>query len=104
MELVTIDDIRDAAQRIKPVAVRTPLGPMGEVWVKRESLQRVGSFKIRGAYSAVAALRPDGVVTHSSGNHGQALAYAAKQFGVPCVVVVPEGTPEVKAAAIKGHG
>ncbi|MEV6153801.1 threonine/serine dehydratase [Nonomuraea sp. NPDC052129] len=104
MELVTIDDIRDAAQRIKPVAVRTPLVPMGEVWVKPESLQRVGSFKIRGAYNAVAALRPDGVVTHSSGNHGQALAYAAKQFGVPCVVVVPEGTPEVKAAAIKGHG
>jgi threonine dehydratase len=104
MELVTIDDIRDAAQRIKPVAVRTPLVPMGEVWVKPESLQRVGSFKIRGAYNAVASLRPDGVVTHSSGNHGQALAYAAKQFGVPCVVVVPEGTPEVKAAAIKGHG
>jgi len=104
MELVTIDDIREAAERIKPVVVRTPLVPMGEVWVKPESLQRVGSFKIRGAYNAVAALRPDGVVTHSSGNHGQALAYAAKQFGVPCVVVVPEGTPEVKAAAIKGHG
>ncbi|MFD1540424.1 threonine ammonia-lyase [Nonomuraea guangzhouensis] len=104
MELVTIDDIRAAADRIRPVVVRTPLVPMGEVWVKPESLQRVGSFKIRGAYNAVAALRPAGVVTHSSGNHGQALAYAAKQFGVPCVVVVPEGTPEVKAAAIRGHG
>jgi threonine dehydratase len=104
MELVTIDDIRGAAERIKPVAVRTPLVPMGEAWVKPESLQRVGSFKIRGAYNAVAELRPEGVVTHSSGNHGQALAYAAKQFGVPCVVVVPEGTPEVKAEAIKSHG
>ncbi|NRQ31959.1 threonine/serine dehydratase [Nonomuraea sp. NN258] len=105
MELVTIDDIRAAAERIRPVVIRTPLVPMGAAWVKPESLQRVGSFKIRGAYNAVAALRPDGgVVTHSSGNHGQALAYAAREFGVPCVVVVPEGTPEVKAAAIRGWG
>lgn len=104
MELVTIDDIKRAAERIRPAVVRTPLVPMGDAWVKPESLQRVGSFKIRGAYNAVAELRPEGVVTHSSGNHGQALAYAAKQFGVPCVVVVPEGTPEVKAEAIKGHG
>jgi threonine dehydratase len=104
MELVTIDDIREAAGRIKGVAVRTPLVRMGEAWLKPESLQPVGSFKIRGAYNAVASLRPPGVVTHSSGNHGQALAYAAREFGVPCVVVVPEGTPEVKASAIKGWG
>lgn len=104
MDLVSIDDIRAAASRIAPVVIRTPLVPAGGAWFKPESLQRVGSFKIRGAYNAVAALRPDGVVTHSSGNHGQALAYAAKQFGVPCVVVVPEGTPQVKADAIRGHG
>ncbi|MFG6199187.1 threonine/serine dehydratase [Nonomuraea sp. JJY05] len=104
MELVTIDDIRTAAGRIKGVAVRTPLIRMGEAWVKPESLQPVGAFKLRGAYNAVASLRPDGVVTHSSGNHGQALAFAAREFGVPCVVVVPEGTPRVKTAAIEGWG
>ncbi|MFG1942300.1 threonine/serine dehydratase [Nonomuraea sp. NPDC048826] len=104
MRLVTIDDIRTAAGRIAPVAVHTPLAPVGDLLVKPESLQRVGSFKIRGAYNAVAALRPAGVVTHSSGNHGQALAYAAARFGIPCVVVVPEGTPQVKADAIRGHG
>ncbi|MGW0804938.1 threonine ammonia-lyase [Nonomuraea sp. NPDC002799] len=104
MKLVTIDDIRAAAGRIKGVAVRTPLVRMGEAWVKPESLQPVGAFKIRGAYNAVASLRPEGVVTHSSGNHGQALAYAAREVGVPCVVVVPEGTPAVKTAAIEGWG
>ncbi|MFI7464204.1 threonine/serine dehydratase [Nonomuraea sp. NPDC049646] len=104
MDLVTIDDIRAAAGRIDGIAVRTPLLRMGEAWLKPESLQTVGSFKIRGAYNALAALRPDGVVTHSSGNHGQALAFAAAEFGVPCVVVVPEGTPAVKAAAIEGWG
>ncbi|NUO98234.1 MAG: threonine/serine dehydratase [Nonomuraea sp.] len=104
MDLVTIDDIREAAGRINGVAVRTPLLRMGEAWLKPESLQPVGSFKIRGAYNAVASLRPAGVVTHSSGNHGQALAYAAAESGVPCVVVVPEGTPAVKAAAIEGWG
>ncbi|MFI6501130.1 threonine/serine dehydratase [Nonomuraea typhae] len=105
MELVSLDDIQAAAERIAPVTVRTPLVPMGEIWVKPESLQRVGSFKIRGAYNAAVALAgPGGVVTHSSGNHGQALAYAARRLGVPCVVVVPEGTPRVKAEAIRGHG
>ncbi|MEU8317497.1 threonine/serine dehydratase [Nonomuraea sp. NPDC048881] len=104
MDLVTIDDIRAAAGRINGTAVRTPLLRMGEAWLKPESLQPVGSFKIRGAYNALASLRPAGVVTHSSGNHGQALAFAAAQFGVPCVVVVPEGTPAVKAAAIEGWG
>ncbi|MFC5817536.1 threonine ammonia-lyase [Nonomuraea harbinensis] len=104
MELVTVEDIRAAAGRIEPVVVRTPLVPVGDLLVKSESLQRVGSFKIRGAYNAVAHLRPAGVVTHSSGNHGQALAYAAASFGVPCVVVVPEGTPRVKTDAIRRHG
>ncbi|MEV4888450.1 threonine/serine dehydratase [Nonomuraea sp. NPDC055795] len=105
MNLVGIDDIRAAAERIAPVVVRTPLVSMGEAWVKPESLQRVGSFKIRGAYNAAVSLAgAQGVVAHSSGNHGQALAYAAKLLGVPCVVVVPEGTPRVKAEAIVGHG
>ncbi|MFD9939307.1 threonine/serine dehydratase [Nonomuraea sp. NPDC059023] len=105
MKLVGLDDIRAAAERIAPVVVRTPLVAMGEAWIKPESLQRVGSFKIRGAYNAAVSLAgAQGVVAHSSGNHGQALAYAAKLLGVPCVVMVPEGTPRVKAEAIVGHG
>ncbi|MFE0149499.1 threonine/serine dehydratase [Nonomuraea sp. NPDC059007] len=105
MKLVGLDDIRAAAERIAAVVVRTPLVAMGEAWIKPESLQRVGSFKIRGAYNAAVSLAgAQGVVAHSSGNHGQALAYAAKLLGVPCVVVVPEGTPRVKAEAIVGHG
>ncbi|WP_084960954.1 threonine ammonia-lyase [Thermoactinospora rubra] len=99
-----LHDIRAAATRIAHVAVRTPLVRCGDLWVKPESLQRVGSFKIRGAFNAVAALRPSGVVTHSSGNHGQALAYAAREAGVPCTVVVPEGTPRVKVEAIRSFG
>ncbi|WP_327087095.1 threonine/serine dehydratase [Nonomuraea sp. NBC_01738] len=105
MTLVTLEEIQAAAERVRPVVVRTPLVPMGEAWVKPESLQRVGSFKIRGAYNAaVTTPSPRGLVTHSSGNHGQALAYAAKLLGLPCVVVVPEGTRQVKADAIRGHG
>jgi threonine dehydratase len=91
--------------------VRTPLLPTSwspEFFVKPESLQPVGSFKLRGATNAVARLsetaRARGVVTHSSGNHGQALAYAARAFGAPCVVVIPEGAPQIKIEAVRGFG
>ncbi|MET9340145.1 threonine ammonia-lyase [Nonomuraea sp. NPDC003804] len=104
MELVTIDDIRAAAGRVAPHVLRTPLVQADDLWVKPESLQRVGSFKIRGAVNALAVLEPPGVVTHSSGNHGQALAYAARLRGIGCVVVVPEGAPRVKTDAISGWG
>jgi threonine dehydratase len=106
MDLVTLEEIREAAARIAPVLVRTPLVPVGaSLWVKPESLQRVGSFKIRGAYNAALQVEPGtGVVAHSSGNHGQAIAYAAQRLGLPCVVVVPEGTPAVKSDAIVGYG
>ncbi|MGV9307859.1 threonine ammonia-lyase [Nonomuraea sp. NPDC004354] len=104
MELVTIDDIRAAAGRVAPHVLRTPLVQADDLWVKPESLQRVGSFKIRGAVNALAVLEPPGVVTHSSGNHGQALAYAARLSGIGCVVVVPEGAPRVKTDAISGWG
>jgi threonine dehydratase len=71
-------------------------------------LQPVGSFKLRGATNAVANLPDDrrarGVVTHSSGNHGQALAWAARTFGVPCVVVIPEGAPQIKVDAVRSFG
>jgi threonine dehydratase len=111
MDLVSIADIRAAAGDIAGTVVRTPLLPAGwddGLWLKPESLQPVGSFKLRGATHAVARLDPAarsrGVVTHSSGNHGQALAYAARTFGVPCVVVVPEGAPAVKVDRMRALG
>jgi threonine dehydratase len=111
MELVSLADIRTAAADIAPTVLRTPLLPAGwdgELWLKPESLQPVGSFKLRGALHAIARLdlaeRARGVVTHSSGNHGQALAYAARAAGVRCTVVVPEGAPAVKVDRIRALG
>jgi threo-3-hydroxy-L-aspartate ammonia-lyase len=109
MGLVTISDIQAAADRIKGAAVRTPLLRFDDgVWLKPESLQPVGAFKVRGAYNALARLTEDvrarGVVAYSSGNHAQAVAYAAKLFGVPAVIVVPEDTPRVKVEATLSHG
>ncbi|WP_304455236.1 threonine/serine dehydratase [Nocardiopsis sp. YSL2] len=112
MELVTVDDVRSAAARIEGTVVRTPLtaGPVGgpPFLLKPESLQPTGAFKLRGAANAVALIDADqrrgGVVTHSSGNHGQALAYAARARGVPCTVVVPEGAPKVKVDRMRAWG
>jgi threonine dehydratase len=113
MNLVTIDDIRAAAKRIEGVAVRTPLLPQpwgapAGLWLKPENLQQIGAFKVRGAYNAIAALdeqtRARGVVAYSSGNHAQAVAYAAKLFGVPAVIVVPDVTPRIKVEATRAHG
>ncbi|MGA8116180.1 MAG: threonine/serine dehydratase [Actinocatenispora sp.] len=114
MDLVDIDDIRTAQERLRGVAVRTPLLPQlwGDadraLWLKPENLQPIGAFKIRGAYNAVAALpderRAAGVITHSSGNHGQALAYAAGTFGVPSVVVIPDVAPPTKIEAVRELG
>ncbi|WP_299559259.1 threonine/serine dehydratase [uncultured Mycolicibacterium sp.] len=114
MGLVQLEDIRAAAERIRPAALRTPLIPVDwgdperPLWLKPENLQPVGAFKIRGAYNALARLdaahRARGVVTHSSGNHAQALAAAAARFGVPAHVVMPEGTPQVKIDATRARG
>ncbi|MBB5807264.1 threonine dehydratase [Saccharothrix ecbatanensis] len=109
MELVTIADIQAAADIVKDAAVRTPLLRFDDgLWLKPESLQPVGAFKIRGAYHALARLPEDvrarGVVAYSSGNHAQAVAYAAKLFGVPAVIVVPDTTPRVKVDATRSHG
>ncbi|GAA5177339.1 threonine/serine dehydratase [Rugosimonospora acidiphila] len=83
-------------------------GAPGEFWVKPESLQPIGAFKIRGAYFAIASLpaarRAAGVITHSSGNHAQAVAYAARAFGVPCVVVMPDVAAPMKIAATEALG
>ncbi|GAA2006918.1 threonine/serine dehydratase [Nocardiopsis rhodophaea] len=132
-QLISLADIRAAADRIKAGGVaraaptegggvrsgagnvlRTPLLSLpvprldGPLWLKAENLQPVGAFKIRGATNALALLdaeaRAAGVVTHSSGNHGRALAYAARAAKVRCIVVVPEGAPKVKTDAMRALG
>jgi threonine dehydratase len=111
-ELVSIDEIRAAAAGLDGVALRTPLVPFPRIeprlLLKPESLQPTGSFKLRGAYTAISALsaeaRRRGVVAHSSGNHAQAVAYAAALLGVPATVVIPANAPAVKIAATRAFG
>lgn len=112
--LVGLADVQAAAGRIGTTCVRTPLlaaGPDDDVLglrVKPESLQPTGAFKLRGATNAIALLDDDarraGVVTHSSGNHGQAVAYAARAAGVACTVVIPDNAAPLKIAATKRWG
>jgi threo-3-hydroxy-L-aspartate ammonia-lyase len=110
--LVSLAEIEQAARLLASVAVRTPLVPVPrlhrDLLVKPESLQPTGSFKLRGAYTAISlsgpAAREHGVIAHSSGNHGHAVAYAAALLGVPAVVVVPSTAPRVKTAAIEYYG
>ncbi|GIJ52009.1 serine/threonine dehydratase [Virgisporangium aliadipatigenens] len=112
MELVTLADIRTAADHIAGVAVRTPLLPAWwagtDLWLKPEGLQPIGSFKLRGAYNTVASLpeekRRAGIIAHSSGNHAQAAAYSARAFGVPCVVVMPNVAVPMKVEATRALG
>lgn len=108
MAVVTLDDIVAARKRIAPFIRRTPLHPLGAgPLLKLESLQTTGSFKVRGAFNHVLARRDecgDGVITASSGNHGQAVAYVAKTLGIRAAVVVPENVIPSKAEAIVGHG
>src|SRR5918996_588599 len=109
MVMVDVDDVRAAAKRISGRHVRTPLLPWplagSEVWLKPENLQPTGAFKLRGASNAIGALseaaRAPGVVTYSSGNHGRAVAWAARQHGVPSVVVMPDTTPAVKVQGVR---
>jgi threonine dehydratase len=108
-QLVTLDDIRAAAERIRPIALRTLLLPLAEgAWLKPENLQPTGSFKIRGAYNALAQLSPEkrtrGVVTHSSGNHAQAIARSARLLGIRAVVVMPNNAPAIKVAGVRADG
>jgi threonine dehydratase len=107
--LVSIETIREAAARIAGIAVRTPLvrapfdGVSGEVWLKAESLQPIGAFKIRGAANKILQLTPEeirrGVITYSSGNHAQGVAYAARAVGAKAVIVMPSNAPAIKRAA-----
>jgi threonine dehydratase len=114
--LPTLEDVRAAARRIEPHVHRTPVvsssaldGELGlSLFFKCENLQKVGAFKARGATNAVLSLPEEaarrGVVTHSSGNHGQALAYAASVRGIPCTVVMPDDAPAIKTEAVRGYG
>src|SRR6188474_3744646 len=112
-QLVSLDDIRAAAKRVSPIARVTPLldvSPQAEqpLLLKCESLQPGGAFKIRGAYNMVARLTDDqrrrGVITYSSGNHGQAMALAARQLGAPAVVVMPTTAPAIKVEGARSFG
>jgi threo-3-hydroxy-L-aspartate ammonia-lyase len=114
--MISLDDVRTAARRIDGVAHRTPVltsraldeATGATVFLKAENLQRVGAFKFRGAYNAVAALtdaeRARGVATVSSGNHAQALALAARLLGARAVILMPDDAPPGKVAATEGHG
>jgi threonine dehydratase len=108
LTLVSLADIEAAAGRIRGVAVRTPVIEAGPVLLKCESLQPMGAFKIRGAYNFLAQLPSDartaGVITYSSGNHGQAVALAAARLGVHAVVVMPETAPQVKVDGVRRYG
>ena len=121
-EFVTMEEIRAAQRRIAGVAVRTPMvrvdperlraagfaAPEFELYLKDESAQPIGSFKLRGAYNMVAQLpeaeRARGVITYSSGNHAQGVAYAARAMGVKAVIVMPGNAPEVKKLATEALG
>ena len=114
--LVSLDDIRAAADRVKGAAVRTPAlavpwpgpEPAHRFFIKCENLQPMGAFKVRGAFNMLAQLSDDqrarGVVTYSSGNHGQGVAMAAHAMGVHAVIVMPTTAPAVKVEGVRSYG
>ena len=117
--MVTLNDIREAQARLRGVAVRTQLiqSSLGEdpaaadhrkLYLKPENLQPIGAFKLRGAYNKIASLSPEergrGVITYSSGNHGQGVAYAARALGAKAVVVMPNNAPAIKRDAAASLG
>jgi threonine dehydratase len=117
--LVTLEAIRAAAARIAHIAVKTPLieaafpglsgyGTGKRIWLKAESLQPIGAFKLRGAANKILQLTPEeirrGVITYSSGNHAQGVAYAAREVGAKAVIVMPSNAPAIKRAATLALG
>jgi threonine dehydratase len=122
VELVTLEEIRAARERIRSTARYTPLlevpwpalqapkAPQAPkaLWLKAESLQPMGAFKIRGAFNMISQLPKEnlerGVITYSSGNHGQAVAMAAQKIGAPAVIVMPPTAPQVKIDGCKSYG
>jgi threo-3-hydroxy-L-aspartate ammonia-lyase len=114
--VISIDDVRRAAARLEGVANRTPVLTSrtldervgAAVHVKAECFQRVGAFKFRGAYNAIASLEPEvrarGVLAYSSGNHAQAVALASRLLGTEATIVMPSDAPPAKAEATRGYG
>ena len=113
--MIPLESIRRAAAALQGVAVRTPLVtipaaalPGPPVALKCEQLQPMGAFKLRGAFTAISRLseaeRARGVITHSSGNHGQAVAFVARHFGIRAIVVMPADAPAVKIEGVRRHG
>ena len=113
--MIPLESIRRAAAALQGVAVRTPLVPVPAgllpgppVALKCEHLQPIGAFKVRGAFTAISRLpeaeRARGVITHSSGNHGQAVAFVARHFGVRAIIVMPADAPAVKVEGVRRHG
>lgn len=113
---ITIEDINYAHERIKPFIYRTPVLTStainqvagASLFFKCENFQKIGAFKIRGGMNAVLSQpeekRKNGIATHSSGNHAQAIAFAAKAVGVKAYIVMPENSPKVKVDAVHGYG
>ena len=109
-DILTLDAVRAAAGRIAPYVHETPIVPLTPTGIslKAENLHPIGAFKIRGAFNAILSLGEDerrrGVVAHSSGNHAQGVAYAARALGIPSVIVMPTNVSPVKLAATKALG
>lgn len=116
MRNITLEDIETAHKRIAPYIHRTPVLTSksineiagSEIYFKCENFQKIGAFKIRGGMNASLTLSAEklknGLATHSSGNHAQAIAFAAKQLGTKAYIVMPNNSPAVKVAAVKGYG
>src|SRR5512137_1638478 len=113
---ISFDDVAAAAQRLEGVAHRTPVMTSrtadaltgGTLFFKCENLQRMGAFKFRGAYNALAQFTPEqrraGVIAFSSGNHAQAIALSARLLGMPAAIVMPKDAPQMKIDATRGYG
>lgn len=116
LRIPTFDDVKLAQARLAGAAHKTPILTSrtadaqtgATLYFKAENLQRAGAFKFRGAYNAIAvldqAMRANGVVAYSSGNHAQALAYAASLLGVSATIIMPKDAPAIKVAATRGYG
>jgi len=110
--LVTLEKIQQAQERLRGVAVRTPLARStfreGEIFLKPENLQPIGSFKLRGAYNKIATFSPGqrerGVIAYSSGNHAQGVAYAARALGCHATIVMPDSSPQLKLEKTRALG
>ena len=116
MEVLTTDEIDKAYERIQPLIIKTPLisneiinnNTNSKVYFKLENLQKTGSFKIRGASNKISQLSKEekhkGIISYSSGNHGQAVAYVSNYYGIPATIVMPKNAPKIKIENTKKYG